>query len=215
MKFFTLIKQDAIHMAPGKKKTIPAEEFSKLLEADSILKQTKEEEIVYRQEVSKECEILKEQAELVGFEEGLKRWNTQLELLDHEIKNVRQEIEDAMVPLALTAIKKIIGRELKTEPKTVVDIISTALKAVRQHKKIKIIINPTDHNTVEIARPQLKDLFENLDSLTIVPREDIQEGSCIIESEAGIINAQLDSQLKALENAFHAFFQNQNKKKGG
>jgi len=213
MKFFSLIEREEVHVAP-EKKTIPADEFSKLVDADSLLKQTKEEEAVYRKQVSEECESLKEQAELAGFEEGLIRWNSQIQLLDQEIKNVRQEIENSMVPLALTAVKKIIGRELETHPETIVDIISTALKAVTQHKKIKIYVCPTDHDTVEKARPQLKKLFEHLDSLTIASREDIGEGGCVIETEAGIINAQLESQLKALEAAFRTFFQNQ-KKKGG
>jgi len=213
MKFFSLIEKDEVHIAP-EKKTIPAEEFSKLVEADSILKQTREEEAAYRMRVLQECEALKEQAELTGFEEGLKRWNNQIELLDREIKSVRQEMENSIVPLALTAVKKIIGRELETKLETIVDIISTALKAVTQHKKIKIYVNPAEHDTVEADRPRLKDLFEHLDSLTIAPREDIGEGGCVIETEAGIINAQLDSQLKALEAAFRAFFQNQ-KKKGG
>lgn len=213
MKFFSLIEREEVHIAPDKK-MIPAEEFSKLIEADALLKQTQEEEIAYRKLVSEECEALKEQAELAGFEEGLSRWNSQIELLDREIKNVRQEVENSMVPLALTAVKKILGRELETHRETVVDIISTALKAVTQHKKIKIYVNPSDHETVEKARPQLKGLFEHLESLTISPREDIEEGGCVIETEAGIINAQLESQLKALETAFQTFFQNQ-KKRGG
>lgn len=213
MKFFSLIEREEVHIAPDKK-MIPAEEFSKLVEADALLKQTQEEEIAYRKLVSEECEALKEQAELAGFEEGLSRWNSQIELLDREIKNVRQEVENSMVPLALTAVKKILGRELETHRETVVDIISTALKAVTQHKKIKIYVNPSEHETVEKARPQLKGLFEHLESLTISPREDIEEGGCVIETEAGIINAQLESQLRALETAFQTFFQNQ-KKRGG
>ena len=213
MKFFSLIEKKEVHIAP-EKKTIPAKEFSKLVEADSILKQIKEEELAYRKRVLQECEALKEQADLVGFEEGLKRWNNQIELLDREIKDIRQKMENSMVPLAMTAVKKIIGKELETKLDTIVDIISSALKAVTQHKKIKIFVSPAEYDTIETARPRLKELYEYLDSLTIVPRKDIGEGGCIIETEAGIINAQLESQLKALEAAFHTFFKNQ-KKKGG
>ncbi len=214
MKFFSLIEKEAVHIAP-ERKTIPAKEFSKLVTADAILKQTQKEEAQYRHLVTQECEGLKEQAELAGFEEGLKKWNQQIELLEREMKGMREEVENSIVPLALTAIKKILGRELEAAPETIVDIVSTALKAVVQHKKIQIYVNPTELPIVEKARPHLKSLFEHLDSLTITPRSDITEGGCIIETEAGIINAQLESQLKALEAAFHTFFQNQNKKKGG
>ncbi len=213
MKFFSLIEKEDVHIAP-EKKTIPAKEFSKLTSACDLLKQTKKEEAAYRELIAQECESLKEQAELAGFKEGLQRWNAQIELLDQEIKSVRKEVENSLVPLALTAVKKIIGQELETHPDTVIDIISTALKAVTQHKKIKIYVNPTDHELVEKARPDLKKLFEHLESLTISSREDITEGGCVIETEAGIINAQLDNQFTALEIAFQTFFQNQKKKEG-
>lgn len=211
MKFFSLIEGKEVHIAPDKKK-IPSGEFSKLVDADFLLKEVKREEIVYRKKISEECEIIKEEAGKAGFEEGLRRWNEQIILVEKEIRNVRQEIENSLVPLALTAVKKIIGKELQTHPETIVDIVSTALKAVSQHRKIKIFVNPADLDTVEKARPQIKDLFEHLETLTIAAREDVGMGGSIIETEAGIINAQLESQLQALEAAFRTFFQNQKKR---
>ncbi len=213
MKFFSLIETEDVHIAP-ENKVIPSREFSKLVKADAILRQTKKEEIQYRKQVSSECEQLKEAAELAGFNEGLKQLNAQFAHLDREIKAVRKEMENTMVPLALTAVKKIIGKELETHPETIVDIISTALKAVTQHRKVKIYVNPGDHENVENARPRLRELFEHLESLTIQPREDVVEGGCIIETEAGIINAQLESQLKALEAAFQVFVKNHQKQGG-
>ncbi|MEZ5315291.1 MAG: HrpE/YscL family type III secretion apparatus protein [Chlamydiales bacterium] len=210
MKFFTLIKGEEIHIGTDTK-VIPAKEFSKLVQGSMLLKRVKKEETLYRKDVTKECEVLKENAELAGFEEGLARWNNQILWLDEEIKNVRKEIESSMVPIALTAIKKIIGHTIETDHETVVDIISTALKAVTQYKKIKVFVNPSDYEIIQKARPHLKNLFEHLESLVISSREDITEGGCIIETEAGIINAQLESQLKALGTAFTTFFQNQKK----
>lgn len=212
MKFFSLFENDEVHISPDKK-IIPAKEFSKLVSAQNILKQTTQEALTFREDVTKECEALKEEAELAGFEEGLKRWNAQLALLDKEIKGVRQEIENSIVPLALAAVKKIIGQELEIHPEAIVDIVATALRAVSQHKKVKIFVSPQDLDHVEKARPKLKALFEHLESLTITPRNDIGEGDAVIETEVGIINARLDSQLKALESAFHTFFQSKTQKK--
>jgi type III secretion protein L len=162
--------------------------------------------------VSKECERLKEQAELAGFEEGLKRWNSQLAHLENERTKVQKEMENAIVPLALATVKKIIGREIEFKPETTVDIIATALKSVSQHKRITIYVNKSDLDLLEQNRGRLKDLFENLQSLSFTPREDIARGECTIESEVGIINAKLDSQLKALEEAFYSFSQNHTRK---
>ncbi len=211
MKYFTFIKKDSVHVAEGKK-IIPASEFSTLVEADKIVEQAKSEAVLYREEVSKECDQLKEEAKKAGFEEGLKQWNEQLALLEKESASIRQEMEETVVPLALTAIKKIIGHELKQKPATIVDIISTALKGLSQHHKISIYVNKGDLEIVEASRDRLKTIFEHLERLTISYREDVEPGGCIIETEVGIINAQLDSQLKALETAFHTFLHKQKKK---
>ena len=206
MNLFTLIKKGEVHPAP-KTKVISSEDFSQLIEASEIVAKTKQEEIEFRIAVAKECETLKEVSELAGFEEGLKRWNELLALLENEIPKVRKEMENAIVPLALTAVKKIIGRELETKPETVVDVVATALKSVSGHRRVSIYVNGSDLEQVEAQRPRLKALFEHLETLSVSARDDIQPGGCVIESESGIINAQLNNQLSALEAAFRNFFE--------
>jgi type III secretion protein L len=211
MPLFTLIKDEEIHLPP-KTKVIAAEDYSQLIDASAIVAKTKEQEKEYRIEVAKECENLKELAEAAGFEEGLKRWNEQLALLEKEIKNVRKEMENSIVPLALTAVKKILGKELESAPQTIVDIVATALKTVSHHRRITIYVNQNDLEYVEAQRPRLKALFEHLETLSIAARNTIEMGGCIIETESGIINAQLENQFLALESAFRNFFETKKKK---
>jgi type III secretion protein L len=210
MNLLTLIEKREIHLSP-QTKVVPAEEFSELIQASEIITRTKEEETAYRLEIAKECESLKELAESAGFEEGLKKWNEQIEHLESEIRKVRQDTENALVPLAVTAVKKIIGRELETKPETIVDIVATALKTVLHHRRITIYAHPEDRKRLEEHNAYLRSLFERLESLSFNTRADIQRGGCIIETEAGIINANLENQLKALESAFQNFFQNRSK----
>ncbi|MFN0065769.1 MAG: HrpE/YscL family type III secretion apparatus protein [Chlamydiales bacterium] len=211
MKFFSLIKNGEIHVVPGKK-TIPANEFSTLLQASEVLERAEKEVARYREEVEIECLQIREHKIQEGFQEGLSKWNEQLALLETEMARVEDEMNKAIVPLALTAVKKIIGRELQAKPQTITDIVKTALKPVSQHRKISIYVNKEDLDLVESERAGMKELFEHLESLSIKVREDVARGGCIIETEAGIINAQLDSQLKALEAAFQTFFDTHKKK---
>lgn len=211
MKCFTLVDKKDIHIAPDTK-VIPAKEFSLLLSGNQVLKKVQQEALEFKKEVVNEGEKLKERAEIDGFQKGLEKWNAQLELLEREIKNVRNELESALVPLALTAVKKIIGRELEVNPDIIVDIVATALKSVSQHKKISIYVNQQDLERLEKNRSKIKNLFEHLESLTIAARTDISIGSCIIETEAGILNVQLENQLEALKSAFEQFFQKKKQK---
>lgn len=200
-KFFTLIHGESVHVAP-KTKVIPAEEFSTTLNAIEVLDKVKKDAEQYRLEVTAECEKLKEQAQREGFEEGFKKWMDTIAHLENEIAKVRGDMEKVLVPVALKASKKIVGREIEQSPTAIVDIVSSTLKAVSQHKQITIYVNKRDLDALETNRNKIKQLFESLEVLSIRERADIAPGGCIIETEAGIINAQLDNQWRILENAF-------------
>lgn len=202
---FTLFYGDKIQIAP-QMKIIPAENFSQTLSAEEMVEHVKAEAKKYRMEIIAACEQLKEQAQKEGFEEGYKEWASQLASLEAEILKVRKELSHILAPVALKAAKKIVGRELKLSEETIVDIVSNVLKSVAQHKKISIYANPKDLIILDSHRSRLKEIFESLESLSLRPREDIEPGGCVIETEGGIIDAKLENQWKVLEKAFEAMF---------
>lgn len=203
-KFFSLISGKEVRIAAGKK-VIPSQEFSSLESANDILKTVKAESLVYKQEVAIESEALKESAFQEGFQEGLIALNKHLFALDQELKVLREEVQKNILPLALKAAKKIIGEELRLHPDRIVDIVLTSLKPVTQHRKIVIYVNRVDLDMLEANKNKIKSIFEHLESLSIQERDDIEPGGCMIETEAGIINAQLENQWRALEAAFESF----------
>jgi type III secretion protein L len=203
-KFFSLFSNKEIHIAPGKKH-IPASEFSSLETAASIIETTKQEALLFKQETFVESEKIKEMAFQEGFQEGLISLNSHLRMLDDELKTLRTDIQKKILPLALKAARKIIGEELKMHPDRIVDIVLTSLKPVTQHRKVTIYVNREDLEQIETSRPKIKKMFEHLENLSIQERDDIEPGGCMIETEAGIINAQLENQWRALESAFESF----------
>lgn len=200
-KFFSLIKQGSIHIAP-KTKIIPAEQFSTLLEAQEVLNTVHQDAENYKMHVADECEKLKAHAQKEGFEEGFKQWTDKIAELEAEIQKVRGDVEKMLIPVALKAAKKIVGREIELSDETIVDIVSNALKAVAQHKKVTIYVNKKDMAILDAHRSRIKQLFENLETLSIRERSDINPGGCVIETEGGIINAQIENQWRVLEKAF-------------
>lgn len=204
MKFFSLISGKEVHIAPGKKR-IPAKEFSSAVKANEILKTVNKEAAEFKKEILEEGEKTKELAFQEGFSEGLLSLNKHLLALDHELKELRSEIQKKILPLSLKAARKIIGEELRLHPDRIIDIVLNSLKPVTQHKKIIIFVNKIDLDQIEKNKPKIKKIFEHLESLSIQERDDIEPGGCIIETEAGIINAQLENQWRALESAFESF----------
>ena len=203
MKFFSLLKEN-VTLAPGEK-IIPAKEFSSLKKAATILKIAQTEAIEYRKKTAKNCEIIKEHAYQGGFEHGLQKLNEKILLLDQEIKKFEDEMQKKILPIALKAAKKILGEELKLHPDRIVDIVIQAIKPVTKHFTIKIYVNKSDLPVLEKGQKKIKNILEQVKAFSLQARDDIEPGGCIIETEAGIINAQLENQWRALEIAFDKF----------
>jgi len=213
MKFCTLVDKNKI-VVPAECKVIPKEDFTHLLDAQELLQEIEKE----RQKAQEQAEALIQQlhqtGQQKGFEEGLQQWSNQLAFLEQELVRYRTEVAQSMAPIAMAAIKKIIGKELEVNPQLVADIVKTALRPVSQHRKVKIYVHKADLDTLESKRNDIKDVFEHLETLAILVREDVAQGGCIIETEGGIINAQLDLLLGALEGAFRDFFKNTTQSEG-
>lgn len=200
-KFFSLIYGDKIARAPNSK-VLSQDSYSKIIEASEVLKIIQAEADKYRQEVVAECEKIKENAYQDGYQDGYKKWTEQLSYLEKEIKNVHDELIKLVIPIALKSAQKIVGREIELAPDVIVDIVSSVLKTVATHKKVTIYVNKKELEILERHKQQLKDIFEKLESFSIREREDVALGGCVIETEIGIINAQMEHRWKILEKAF-------------
>lgn len=200
-QLYTLIHGDRIHTAP-KEKIIPAEDFSTLQNALEVLELIKEDAEKYRLQVAQESEKIKENAYLDGYEEGLSQWAEHLAAFEKKVEELQGETEKSILPIALMAAKKIVGREIELSEETVVDIVAANLKPIAQHKKILIYVNKRELDILEKHKPRLREIFENLEAFSIRPRDDIARGGCIIETEIGIINAQMEHRWHILERAF-------------
>lgn len=201
-KFLSLLhSQDELRLAPGKHH-IPAEEFSSLITAEELLEKLREDAKKYRKKNASKCKVIRKKAQEEGFLAGQKEWTAQIEFLQKEIDRVEQKMHKLVLPIALKAAQKIVGQEIQSHPDTLVSIVSNSLRAVAHHKEVRLYVSEKDFPILEKNKEDLKANFEHLEFFSIAPREDVEEGSCIIETEAGIINARLEEQWALLEQAF-------------
>lgn len=204
MKLFSLLNAGKIHTSNATK-IIPSEEFSTLLSAHEILQKAEEEKAKLLAETAIECQSLKEQAEAQGFQKGLELFNEQLLGFEENLKALRHDVQKEMLPLVLRACKKIVGEELKMHPDTIVQIIQQAIKPIIEHRQVKIYVSKEELEIALANKQELKNRFDKLESFSIETKKDLSPGSCMIETEVGIINATLENQLRALEAAFENF----------
>ena len=203
-KYFSLIYSGDIHTTP-ENKVIPSEEFSELLKAIDVLKKAKQDVKIYLEKNKDDCAQLLKQSEEAGFNQGLTEFNKQIIHYEEKVKQMEHDLQKMVLPLALKAAKKIVGRELEANPDTIVDIVRQTLKPVTQNHYIRIFVSKQDKEILEQKKKDLKTILEHVKTFTIEEREGVTPGGCIIETEAGIINASLENQWRALEAAFEAF----------
>jgi type III secretion protein L len=132
-----------------------------------------------------DADSIREKARREGEAEGLARY---LAAIDRFYAGAEPE----MVRLATAIARKIVGEELRTSPEAIVAIVREALATVRQGKQIVIKVHPS---AAALVRESVGA------DMRVVPSEGVAPGGCVIESEFGIVDAQLDTQLRVIERA--------------
>lgn len=201
MTLFSYFSTAKISVEQGKK-IISGKDLSSVLTAAEVLQKAEEDAKQYKEQVNTECEELRKKAQEEGFQKGLEEFNAHLLALEEEAKKMHLEMQKIIIPLALKAAKKIVTKEIELKPEVIVDIVIQAMAPAKESRNVKIIVNKSDVDALEKSRPKLKELFSQLQVLTIQESPDITPGGCKIETEAGMINATTENQWKALENAF-------------
>ncbi|MBG3877543.1 HrpE/YscL family type III secretion apparatus protein, partial [Desulfovibrio oxamicus] len=76
---------------------------------------------------------------------------------------------------------------------------------VRSQQRVVVRVAPADERAVtEALGAMLQSAPGSASFLDVVADPRLERGACLLESELGVVDASLETQLKALENAFHA-----------
>lgn len=201
MKYFSLLTDETVSAAAGEK-IIPKKEFELLLSGKELLEDMHEMKADYAQALEEERQEVLKIGYKEGFEKGLHQFNEHILAIDETLKSIRMEVQRNVLPLALKAAKKIVGTALEMKPELIVDIVSQALKPVREAHVVKIGVSKEDFHKIDKAKSKFKTMLDHVQSLTVEERPNLEKGECIIETETGIINAGIENQWKALEAAF-------------
>jgi type III secretion system HrpE/YscL family protein len=175
--------------------------------ARELIQEAKEDARRIRQEardilekVQQEMEQAKRQGYDQGYQEGIQQ---AVEMLVR-VKELRQKLftdnEAEMLRLVFEIAKKIIGREFSKDDKAIMNVIRLAMSdAVGE--KITVRLNPKDYEKIKKNEAEFLKSLENVKSLSFREDEAVAKGGCLVQTEIGTIDAQLDTQLSAIKKA--------------
>lgn len=169
-------------------------------EARRMLAEAETEARELRETAERLARELREAAYEEGREAALLEFNQLLLDTRERRDSAFQTAERDLLRLAVKLAEKIIGREIERDAGALADIVSTALRHARQNESLTVRISPSDMPAIEAHRARL-DPAGRARFLDLVPDPRVRPGGCVIESESGTVDAQLDTQLRVLERA--------------
>ena len=135
-----------------------------------------------------------------GREEGVQALMEATLKANADIEALQESLTPQIKTLAMAIARRIIGRELEFHPEAVVEIVKQALgDKARQRREITLRCNPDDVQLLKDSRGELLDMLSRCKDISIREDPEIAPHGVIIETEAGIIDAQLETQLNVLE----------------
>lgn len=156
-----------------------------------------------------ESENIKKFAYDEGYRSGLEKSKTDVEAFKTELmkfSNAKKEVFEYIAPdileISVDIAKKIIKKELETDPQLLIDTIIDVLKTIsKSEPKVTIKVRPQSVQYVKDIMPNLSYEYGIEAKINIVADPSIEEGGCIFETNNGIVDASIDTQLEIIKKA--------------
>lgn len=197
-------------------KASSAEEIAASAEetAQAILEEASREAEELREaammEAQKEAEHIREQARNQGYQEGMDRANREYEAKFHELEQQRNQLEqeyqellDNLEPQMVEHLSAIYEHlfhvELGDYKEILLHLISDTMHKAEGGRNFIVRVSGTDYAAVSACKDVLmKDLVYSNSTVEIIEDVMLKENECMIETEGGIYDCGLDTQLTRL-----------------
>lgn len=143
-----------------------------------------------------------------GYETGKAEIDAQLALLaqlvaqfEAPLADQEQQLEQALVELALDVAKKVIHTEVSQSHQPMVQAITDGVRLLGRHEPVTVRLHPQDLETISTIWPQDELIKRNMmleSDLTLTV------GSCAIESKLSMVTLDLPARIEQVFNDFYA-----------
>jgi type III secretion protein L len=195
------LKSDAL-LPAADQTVIKAGAYLDGLQARSLLEQARDqaEAILARAREEGEQERVRGHAE--GLEAGKQVMAERIMAAAVRSMDGLAAMEEEMVNVVIQALKKIIGE--MDDRERLVRIVRTALNMVRNEKRVTLRVPPAQADTATSALSELERDHPGISILEVVADPRLTGDDCVLESDLGIVDAGLNSQIEAIRKALLA-----------
>lgn len=156
-----------------------------------------------------ESENIKRSAFEEGYRMGMEKAQADFEHFRSELSNfmnAKKDVFEYIAPdileISVNIAKKIIKREMETDPQIIIETIIDVLKTVSKNEpKITIRVRPQSVQFVKDVIPNLSYQYGIDAKISVVADPSVEEGGCVLETNNGIVDASVDTQLEIIKKA--------------
>ncbi len=171
-----------------------------IAEAEAEAARIRQEAEAVRSEVTAVREQARKEGMAKGESEGLAKVTEKLMQLERDREEFFARAEPEIIKLTLAIVEKVIGQIAHERPDVVRDVVKQALeKSIGD--RVTVRLNPEDYKTVMSEGYEFRDVLDRTKRLMFREDEAILKGGCVVETEVGTIDAQLETQLEAIRKA--------------
>jgi len=187
------------------------------LRRDEILNRSLDEANKIVEKAHNEAGAIRDQARKEGFDKGREEGYSSgladakpvietFNALIKELTTIRKEFyaqaEREMIDLVLSVAHTVMGIEVERDPALVQNVILKAVEQIRVREKISIRINQDDMAQAEKTLPEITKIVGDTEKVSFRSDPYITRGGCMVETNIGMIDARLESQLNAIRKTF-------------
>ena len=180
---------------------VDADVFDAKLEGDRLLSEARAQAERELAAARDEAERIARKAEAEGRERGLAAVTELLAGARAAAARARAGAEADLRALGVRIAEKLLGRELALDPAVVVDVAATAMRHAGEPRELVVRCATEDLEALERGKPRLLERCRAAQAVRFVADDRVSRGGCIIETELGVVDARLSTQLEAIERA--------------
>ncbi len=111
------------------------------------------------------------------------------------------EMEPLIIQMVFELSAKVIKQEIEVNREVTLSLVRNALRRVVDCTMLRIRVHGDDLETVRTNRAELLTLVDGANHVEIIEDRRVDPGGCIIETNAGSIDARIETQLETVSDA--------------
>ena len=161
--------------------------------------------------IREEAKVAFEEEKKKGYEKGLAAGKLEismqkLDLLDSSVAFM-ESVEDKMADVVLKALRSCVVEIGDKE--MVVQIVRKTMNAViRTQRQVTLKVAPEMVDVVRARAAELKATYSTVETLDVVEDPRLKGTACLLETEAGVAEASVDTQIAAIEKSIQKHIKN-------